>query len=176
MHQSWPYLREAKISSHTVMLQRIGRCVDAKRKGDFLCITPVAEWLRWQNSLSLGKAIVVCWMMLWQEGTRTTKGVGYHVMGLLGCDQARCPNKYKYSLFIRVSDKIVPDMRNYWLHRLKHFMVVSSRSPCDRARFWTSSTHGLELVARNNDEEYPRLNKGFQPPLDRQKSYAELNA
>ncbi|GJV25308.1 hypothetical protein Tco_1378003 [Tanacetum coccineum] len=40
VHQSLHYLKEAKISSHTVTLQeRFGRCVDAKRKGDFLCIT-----------------------------------------------------------------------------------------------------------------------------------------
>ncbi|GJS00771.1 hypothetical protein Tco_0317279 [Tanacetum coccineum] len=41
VHQSWPYLKEAKILSHTAMLQRRGwHCVNAKRKGDCLCITP----------------------------------------------------------------------------------------------------------------------------------------
>ncbi|GKG35564.1 hypothetical protein Tco_0440718, partial [Tanacetum coccineum] len=45
LHQSLHYLKEAKISSHILRRfdQGFGRCVDAKGKGYFLCITSVKD-------------------------------------------------------------------------------------------------------------------------------------
>ncbi|GJZ78861.1 putative reverse transcriptase domain-containing protein [Tanacetum coccineum] len=43
LHQSLHYLKEAKISSQTAMTSKGFGCIDAERKSDFLCITPVED-------------------------------------------------------------------------------------------------------------------------------------
>ncbi|GJV35409.1 putative reverse transcriptase domain-containing protein [Tanacetum coccineum] len=173
VHQSLHYLKEAKISSHTqgeCFEEVLGRCIDAERKSDFLCITA---------SIKIHEKTIHHEFGTWSSSVRSqdleTLFIRNQVYGVHRSQEFATHFRSK-----RVEHEATPDeaIREQKLEpRADGNLCLNGRSwlPC-YDDLWTvkaGTSKAIMIVCTTKIPEW-KIKQRMQAAHDRQKSYADL--